>query len=152
MAAPDDVFLALRGLRSMAVRLRQHWENGLQLAESLLEEPLVERVLHPALPQDPGHALWKRDYLGASGLFAVALQPVGPRALSACFRHLRLFGIGLSWGGFESLALPSEPTLARTVRPVPYKGPIIRIHAGLESAADLIEDMRGAFRHMRAAL
>jgi cysteine-S-conjugate beta-lyase len=152
IAAPDDVFLALRGMRSMAVRLKQHWENGVLLAESLVEEPLVERVLHPALPQDAGYALWKRDYLGATGLFAVALRPVGKRALSAFFQHLRLFGIGLSWGGFESLALPSEPTLPRAVKPVPYGGPIIRIHAGLESAADLIDDMRGAFRHMHSAL
>jgi len=152
IAAPDDVFLALRGMRSMAVRLKQHWENGLRLAESLLAEPLVERVLHPALPKDPGYALWKRDYLGASGLFAVALRPVGKRALSALFQHLRLFGIGLSWGGFESLALPSEPKLPRAVKPIPYDGPIIRIHAGLESATDLIEDMRGAFRHMHSAL
>lgn len=150
IAGPDDVFLALRGMRSMAVRLKQHWENGVLLAESLIGEPLIERVLHPALPQDPGHALWKRDYLGASGLFAVALRPVGKRALSAFFSQLRLFGIGLSWGGFESLALPSEPTLPRAVRPCPYRGPIIRIHAGLESASDLIEDMQGAFRHMRA--
>lgn len=152
IAGPDDVYLALRGLRTLSVRLRQHWENGVRLAQSLLEQPLIERVLHPALPGDPGYPIWRRDYLGASGLFAIALRPVGRRALSGLFERLQLFGIGLSWGGFESLALPCEPQLVRAVHPVPYRGPIIRLHAGLESAQDLIDDMRAAFRYMHTLL
>jgi cystathionine beta-lyase len=142
-AGPDDLYLALRGLRTLSVRLRQHWSNGLQLAEFLQHHPLVEQVMHPALPGDPGHALWKRDFLGASGLFAVALKPVERPALQAFFRSLELFGIGLSWGGYESLALPMDAPV-RNTRAWAHKGPLVRIHAGLESADDLVRDLRGA--------
>ena len=142
-AGPDDLFLALRGLRSLSVRLARHWQTGLALAELLARHPMVERVLHPGLPSDPGHTLWRRDFLGASGLFAVVLKPVPRAALEAFFDHLELFGIGLSWGGYESLCLPMDaPT--RTVRPWPYRGPLLRIHAGLEDSADLARDLQRA--------
>ncbi len=146
-AGADDIYLALRGLRSLAVRLRQHADNGLALAEFLQRHPAVARVLHPALPGDPGHAVWRRDFSGASGLFAMVLHPVGRPALGGFFDALELFGIGLSWGGFESLALPMDPPL-RTVRPWAYDGPLIRIHAGLESCDDLIRDMNQALQAM----
>lgn len=135
----DDVYLALRGLRTLSVRLRRHQDNGLRLAQSLCRHPAVERVLHPALPDDPGHALWRRDFLGASGLFGVALRPMSRAQLSTLFASLRLFGIGLSWGGYESLALPVDQPV-RCVRPVQCEGPLIRVHAGLENVDDLIAD------------
>lgn len=146
-AGPDDLYLALRGLRTMDVRMRQHWHNGVRLAESMLGQPLVERVLHPALPHDPGHALWKRDYTGASGLFGVVLRTGERRVIAAIVDRLQLFGIGLSWGGFESLVLPCEPEIARSVQPCPYNGRLLRIHAGLENVEDLVADMREALAH-----
>lgn len=139
IAGPDDIYLALRGLRTLAVRLRRHQETGIHLAEGLQRHAAVARVLHPALPGDPGHALWKRDFRGASGLFGLELRPMSAEALSTLFSRLQLFGIGLSWGGYESLALPVDPPL-RTVRPLDIKGPLIRVHAGLECAHDLLED------------
>jgi cystathionine beta-lyase len=140
---PDDVFLALRGLRTLAVRLRRHQDSGLELAQALQRHPAVRRVLHPGLPGDPGHALWRRDFLGASGLFGVALQPMSRAQLSVFFSSLRLFGIGLSWGGFESLALPVDPP-TRTARPLACDGPLIRVHAGLEDIDDLVDDFSSA--------
>ena len=143
IGGPDDIYLALRGLRTLAVRMRRHWENGLQLARSLQEHPAVERILHPALPGDRGHAIWKRDFLGASGLFGVVLKPMSRQQLSILFRNLRLFGIGLSWGGYESLALLVDPP-KRTEESLAVSGPLLRIHAGLEGANDLIADMHQA--------
>jgi len=105
----------------------------------------VERVLHPALPDDPGHALWKRDYTGASGLFGVVLRTADRRVIGGIVDRLQLFGIGLSWGGFESLVLPCEPEITRSVRPCPYNGRLLRVHAGLENIEDLISDMKDAF-------
>lgn len=150
-AGADDLYLALRGLRTMHVRMGQHWQSGVRLAESLLEQPLVERVLHPALPQDPGHALWRRDFKGASGLFGVVLRTGERRIITEIVDRLQLFGIGLSWGGFESLVLPSEPEIARSVRPCPWNGRMLRIHTGLENIDDLISDMRQAM-HRAAQL
>lgn len=150
-AGPDDIYLALRGLRSLSVRLRQHWATGVALAQQLQRHPMVAQVLHPALPTDPGHALWRRDFSGASGLFAMVLQPVGRPALRAFFQHLELFGIGLSWGGYESLALPMDRP-SRTVRPWVQEGPLIRIHAGLESCDDLMRDMQRALDGMQRHL
>ncbi|QHJ01226.1 cystathionine beta-lyase [Xylophilus rhododendri] len=147
-AGPDDLYLALRGLRTLSVRLNRHWENGVMLAEALARHPMVAQVLHPALPSDAGHAIWRRDFTGASGLFAIALQPVGREGLRAFFDGLELFGIGLSWGGYESLALPMDaPT--RSVKPWRHAGPLVRIHAGLESCKDLIEDMSAALDRMQ---
>lgn len=150
IASPDDLYLALRGLRTMDVRLRRHWENGVRLAESLRDEPLVERVLHPGLPDDPGHTLWKRDFTGASGLFGVVLRTGERRVIAAIVDRLQLFGIGLSWGGFESLVLPSEAVLTRSVRPCAWNGRMLRIHAGLEDADDLVADLRQAFAYATA--
>lgn len=142
-AGADDLYLALRGLRTLGLRLRQHQHNAMHLATALQSHPAVEQVLYPGLPGDAGHALWRRDFRGASGLFAVALKPMPQAALSTFFAHLRLFGIGLSWGGFESLALPmGQPE--RCTRPMLWQGPLIRVHAGLEAADDLLEDFRGA--------
>ncbi|MFJ2986429.1 cystathionine beta-lyase [Collimonas sp. NPDC087041] len=151
-AGPDDIYLALRGMRSMSVRLRQHWESGIQLAEYLRTQPLVESVLHPALPSDPGYKLWQRDFLGASGLFTIELKEVGRPALSKFFSSLELFGIGLSWGGFESLALPLDKPPTRVASKKSYQNPLVRIHVGLENIEDLVSDMGQAFKQMEKAL
>ena len=145
--SPDDAFLALRGLRTMGVRLRQHWVSGLQIAQWLEARPEVEKVLHPALPSHPGHTLWKRDFLGACGLFAIALKPVPEHALHAFIDNLEMFGLGVSWGGYESLALPFVPA-GRTSTQWPYAGPGVRIHIGLEDTADLIADLERGFDAM----
>jgi len=150
-AAPDDVYLAQRGLRTMHIRLKRHWETGLALAEWLGKQPEVERILHPALPGDPGHALWKRDFRGACGLFGVVLKPVGRPALEAFFDDFRLFGIGASWGGYESLVIPVDLAGIRTATQWPHEGPCIRLHAGLEAPEDLIADLDAAFARLRAA-
>jgi len=145
----DDCFLALRGLRTMPLRLKQHYENGLKLAEWLAARPEVERVLYPALETDPGHALWKRDFTGATGLLGVVLKPISQRTLAAFMDNLELFGMGFSWGGYESLVVTSHAH--RTAKPFPTKGPLIRFHAGLENADDLIADLAQGFEHMRRA-
>lgn len=141
-AGPDDVYLALRGLRTMAVRLKQHQAAGLQVAQWLQQRPEVESVLHPALPSHPGHALWKRDFTGACGLFAVILKPCSRAALEAMVDELALFGIGVSWGGYESLVIPFTPE--RTASP--WAGaPALRLHIGLEDPEDLIADLERGF-------
>jgi len=150
-AAPDDVYLAQRGLRTMHIRLKRHWETGLALAEWLGKQPEVARILHPALPGDSGHALWKRDFRGACGLFGVVLKPIGRPALEAFFDGFRLFGIGASWGGYESLVIPVDLAGIRTATQWPYTGPCIRLHAGLEAPEDLIADLDAAFARLRAA-
>jgi len=149
---PDDVYLAQRGLRTLAVRLARHWETGVRLAEWIARQPEVERVLHPALPGDPGHALWKRDFTGASGLFGVVLKPVGPKAFAALVDGLELFGLGASWGGFESLIMPIHPEEVRTATKWSPPGPCFRIHAGLEHPDDLTADLAAGFARLRAAL
>jgi cystathionine beta-lyase len=150
-AGPDDVYLAQRGLRTMHVRLKRHWETGLMLAEWLARQREVERVLHPGLPGDPGHALWKRDFTGGCGLFGAVLKPIGRRALEAFFDGFRLFGIGASWGGYESLIVPVDLAGLRTATRWPHPGPAIRIHAGLEAPEDLVTDLEAAFARLRAA-
>lgn len=150
-AGPDDVYLAQRGLRTLATRLKQHWESGVALAEWIARQPEVERVLHPGLPSDPGHAIWKRDFRGASGLFSVVLKPVGEKAFASFIDGLELYGIGASWGGFESLVMPFDPREIRSVTQWPYAGPCLRIHAGLEAIDDLIADMDAGFRRLRGA-
>ncbi len=149
-AGPDDVYFAQRGLRTLAVRLRQHWENGVALAQWLQRQPEVERVLHPALPDDPGHALWKRDFVGACGLFGVVLKPVSRSAFAALIDGLQLYGLGASWGGFESLIAPFDPREVRSATGWPYPGPCFRIHAGLEHIDDLIDDLEQGFKRLRA--
>ena len=151
-AGPDDVYLGQRGLRTLAVRLKQHWETGVALAEWIARQPEVERVLHPALAADPGHAIWKRDFTGACGLFGVVLKEgVSDRALSAMIDGLDLYGIGSSWGGFESLIVPFDPREARTATMWPHAGACFRVHAGLENVEDLIADLEAGFRRLRAA-
>lgn len=149
---PDDANLASRGLRTMAVRLPRHWATGVRLAEWIARQPEVERVLHPALPGDPGHALWKRDFAGASGLFGVVLKPVARAAYAALIDGLELFGIGASWGGYESLIMPMSPGDTRSATNWNYPGPCFRIHAGLEQPDDLLADLEGGFRRLRARL
>jgi len=150
-AAPDDVYLAQRGLRTLAVRLKQHWQAGVTLAEWAARQPEVERVLHPGLPGDPGHAIWKRDFTGACGLFGVVLKEgISDRALCALIDGLELYGIGASWGGFESLVVPFDPREARSVTEWPHRGPCFRIHAGLENVEDLIADLEAGFGRLRA--
>jgi cystathionine beta-lyase len=147
--SPDDCYTALRGLRSMAARLVQHRANAEALIVWLKEQPDVERILYPADPLDPGHALWKRDMSGATGLFGIVLKP-GPSeaAFHAFIDGMRIFGRGYSWGGFESLLIPMAPE--RTAVPLPYKGWLFRIAAGLEDADDLIEDLAAGFARLRS--
>ncbi len=145
----DEAYLGQRGLRTMAIRLARHQETALKLADWLSGRPEVARILYPALPSDPGHALWKRDFKGASGLFGVELKPVSKAAIAAMFDGFELFGMGWSWGGFESLAVTTK--IARKVeggyRP---RGPLLRFHAGLEDAGDLIADLAAGFDRLNA--
>jgi len=150
-AGPDDVYLAQRGLRTLSVRLQRHWENGLRMAEWLKGRPEVERVMHPALPGDPGHALWRRDFVGACGLFGFQLKPAPRQALAAFVDGLELFGMGASWGGYESLVLVSKPNLFRTVRPWAGEGATVRFHIGLEAMDDLIADVEAGLRRFNDA-
>ncbi len=147
---PDDVYLATRGVRTMAVRLAQHQKNALEVAQWLQTRPEVARVLYPALESDPGHALWKRDFTGASGLFGVVLKPIDEPQMEAFFDALDLFGMGSSWGGYESLAIPADPSNYRTATPWQPEGPLIRLHIGLENPADLIADLESGFAAMKA--
>src|SRR5436189_2785731 len=144
-AGPDDVYFALRGLRTLSVRLERHERNALAVARWLQTRPEVSRVLYPALPEDPGHTLWKRDFLGASGLFGVVLKPASKSAVYAMIDALDLFGIGSSWGGYESLILPTNPTRGRTATRWAPEGPTLRLHIGLEDPQDLIEDLERGF-------
>lgn len=146
--SPDDVYLAHRGLHSMAARLRQHTATAMRLIEWLQAQPEVARILYPALPSDPGHALWKRDMSGASGLFGIVLKPVADERFVAFIDGLQLFGRGYSWGGYESLLIPVFPE--RTAVPLKFEGPLFRIAAGLENADDLIADLAAGFDRLRA--
>ncbi len=146
-ASGDDCFLGLRGLRTLAVRLQRHQENGLTVARWLGERPEVARILHPALPGDPGHDLWTRDFSGACGLFGLVLKPVPDPALAAFVDGLQHFGIGYSWGGFESLIVPAH--IRRTIRPFKAEGPVLRIHAGLEDPDDLIADLEKGLERLK---
>ncbi len=139
--SPDDAWLASRGLRSLGVRLRQHEQSGLKVAEWLKAQPQVARVLHPAFADCPGHEHWTRDFKGSSGVFAFALHGGNKKARDALVDRLELFGIGYSWGGFESLAVPADPV--RSVSSPP-QGPLVRLHIGLEDTEDLIADLAQA--------
>jgi len=140
--SPDDAWLASRGLRTMAVRLKQHEENALKIAHWLKQRAEVGLVLHPALPDCPGHEIWKRDFNGSSGLFAFEFKQQGKAARAAFVDSLELFGIGFSWGGYESLAMPVDPY--RTISKAPAEN-LIRLHIGLEEPDDLIKDLSAAF-------
>ena len=140
-AGPDDVYLALRGMRTMGVRMQRHHENGIRIAKWLQDRPEVIRVMHPALPQDPGHAIWQRDFTGASGLFGFVVDSEDRQRVAAMIDGMKLFGIGSSWGGFESLLIPSYPEVNRTATTWNPGGHTLRIHVGLEDPDDLIEEL-----------
>lgn len=148
-ASPDDCYLVHRGLRTLDVRLERHQRTALELIGWFAGQPEVRRLLYPALASDPGHDIWKRDFNGASGLFGVVLDPLSAAERSAFFNGLQLFKMGASWGGFESLMVPAWPPPVRSCS-TPEEGELIRVHAGLESAADLIGDLEAAFARLRA--
>ncbi|ABD88098.1 cystathionine beta-lyase [Rhodopseudomonas palustris] len=150
-AGPDDVFLALRGLRTLAVRLKHHQAAGLEIARWLQQRPEVARVLHPALETDPGHAIWKRDFTGASGLFSIVLKPASQKAVDALLDTVKLFGMGYSWGGFESLVIPFDCASYRSATTWAPGGPALRLHIGLESVEDLKADLERGFAAFNAA-
>lgn len=139
--SPDDAWLGSRGIRTMAVRLKQHEASALKVAEWLKSQPNVGRVLHPALPDCPGHKYWRRDFKGSSGLFSFELKDASDAERAAFVDRLELFGIGYSWGGFESLALPVDPHRTVSVAPAPN---LVRLHIGLEDPEDLIADLSAA--------
>lgn len=149
IASPDDCYVGQRGLRTMHVRLERHWASGVTVAEWLKQQPEVVQVMHPALPDDPGHALWKRDFTGACGLFAFVLDEAQQQKRDAFVSALNLFGLGGSWGGYESLIMPVQPPRTATVWP--HKGPCFRLHAGLEHIDDQIADLDRAFQAIRAS-
>ncbi|MCJ8156708.1 cystathionine beta-lyase [Sphingomonas sp. LaA6.9] len=149
-ASPDDAWLAARGLRTLDVRLSRHQSNALAVAQWLDEQPEVARVLHPALENCPGHAIWKRDFSGASGLFSFVLNGGDDAARTALVDDLELFGIGFSWGGYESLVIPADPHRSAVAWSAP--GPLVRLQIGLENPGDLIADLAaglGSFREAR---
>jgi cystathionine beta-lyase len=148
---PDDMYLALRGLRTLGVRLRRHHESGLQIARWLERRPEVLKVMHPALESDPGHAIWKRDFTGACGLFSVTLKPASEKAVYAFMNELQFFGIGYSWGGFESLVIAFDCDEYRTATRWAPGGPTLRFHIGLEDPSDLIADLDRGFAALQAA-
>jgi cystathionine beta-lyase len=149
-AGPDDVFLALRGLRTLAVRLKQHQQSALEVARWLGTRPEVIKVLHPALESDPGHAIWKRDFSGASGLFSIVLKPAPQQAVDALLDTVKLFGMGYSWGGFESLVIPFDCSDYRTATKWTPGGPTLRLHIGLEHVNDLKADLERGFAAFNA--
>src|SRR6202047_487915 len=150
-AGPDDIFFGLRGMRTLSVRLERHERNALEVARWLQTRAEGARVLYPALPEDPGHALWKRDFLGASGLFGVVLKAVPKEAVYTFIDALDLFGIGASWGGYESLIQPAFPERGLTATRWDAEGPLGRIHIGLEDPQDLIADLAQGLDKLRAA-
>jgi cystathionine beta-lyase len=149
---PDDIYLALRGLRTLGVRLARHYQSGVRVARWLEQRPEVLRVMHPALENDPGHAIWKRDFSGACGLFSIVLKPCGDKAVYAFMNELQLFGMGYSWGGFESLVIAFDCADYRSATPWAPGGPTLRFHIGLEEPGDLIADLEQAFGAMKAAV
>jgi cysteine-S-conjugate beta-lyase len=148
---PDDIYLALRGLRTLSVRLARHQESGLKIARWMQARPEMARVIYPPLEGDPGHALWRRDFSGACGLFSVVLKPASDKAVRAFLDALTLFGLGYSWGGFESLVIPFDCTKFRAVTQWTPGGPTLRFHVGLEDPGDLIADLERGFAALAAA-
>ena len=148
---PDDMYLALRGLRTLGVRLERHRQSALTVARWLRDRPEVRRVLHPALDDDPGHAIWRRDFTGSSGLFSVVLEPTGEAAVGALLNALELFGMGFSWGGYESLVILFDCAGYRTATRWAPGGPTLRFHIGLEDPNDLIADLERGFAAMAEA-
>lgn len=152
VTSPDDSWLGSRGLRTMAVRLDRHQESALTIAGWLQDRAEVAEVLHPALPTCPGHDIWARDFSGSSGLFSFVLNGGGEAARAALIDALELFGIGYSWGGFESLATPVDVGRIRSVARTAFAGPIVRLQIGLEDTADLIADLDRGLARFRATL
>ena len=148
---PDDVYLALRGLRTMGVRLRQHEQSALDIARWLEQRPEVDRVLYPPLPSDPGHAIWKRDFTGGCGLLGLVLRDCTKQQAMAMIDALDLFGLGYSWGGFESLVLHADPRKYRTATKWQEEGQLLRLHIGLEDVSDLKADLEQGFAALCAA-
>ena len=148
---PDDMYLALRGLRTLGVRLDRHYQSGLRVAQWLEQRAEVLRVMHPALESDPGHKIWKRDFTGACGLFSVVFKPTSEQSVHAFLNELALFGLGYSWGGFESLAILFDCSEYRTATKWAPGGPTVRLHIGLEDPDDLIADLERGFAAMAAA-
>jgi cystathionine beta-lyase len=151
MSSPDDAWLAARGLRTLGVRLAQHQASALKIAQWLADQPDVARVLHPALPGCPGHDLWQRDFTGSSGLFSFILKGGDEKSRAALIDGLAHFGIGYSWGGFESLALPVDPARYRSATLWQAEGPAVRLQIGLEDPDDLIADLDAGLARFRAA-
>jgi len=149
-AGPEDIFLSLRGLRTLELRLREAERQGLALAQWMAKREEVLQVLHPALPSCPGHAIWKRDFAGSSGLFSVILAPCSQTALAAMLDGLELFGMGYSWGGFESLVIPFDCRAYRTATLWNPPGPALRFSVGLEDIGDLEDDLDRGFARLRA--
>ena len=150
-ASPDDCWLALRGLRTIGVRMRHQQESALKVARWLAARPEVLRVLYPALESDPGHALWKRDFSGAASLFGIVLKPASDAAVAAMIDALELFGIGSSWGGYESLAIRADVSGSRSATRWNPGGPLVRLHVGLEDPDDLIADLERGLAALRGA-
>jgi cystathionine beta-lyase len=148
---PEDVFLALRGLRSLSLRLKEHERQALDLARWLSERPEVDEVLHPALETYPGHAIWRRDFKGSTGLFSVVLKPASAAAIAAMLDGLELFGLGYSWGGFESLVISFDCAAYRTATRWRLSGPALRFYVGLEDLEDLKADLDAGFARLRKA-
>jgi cystathionine beta-lyase len=151
-AGPEDVFLALRGLRTLDLRLHEAERQALVLAKWLEARPEIQRVIHPALPSYRGHEIWKRDFKGSSGLFSLVLQPAPQTAVAALIDSLQLFGLGASWGGYESLIIPFDCTKYRTATRWAPGGPTLRLSVGLEDLEDLKEDLDRGFAAFRAAI
>ena len=147
----DDAYLTSRGIRTLDVRLEQHQATGLKLAEWFKAQPEVEKVLHPAFPECPGHDTWRRDFTGASGLFGVSLKDIPEPILPVMLDNMEIFGMGFSWGGFESLMTLTSPPPVRSAVPWAATGPLLRIHAGQEDPDDLIDDLEAGFKRLRAA-
>ncbi|ALK09309.1 cystathionine beta-lyase [Blastochloris viridis] len=150
-AAAEDIFLALRGLRTLALRLQRHQASALEVCDWLAGRPEVSRILNPMLPTDPGHALFKRDFTGGCGLFSIVLKPAPREAVAAFLDALELFGMGYSWGGYESLAIPFDAKAYRTATSWQPEGPTLRFHIGLDEPADLIDDLERGFAAMANA-
>lgn len=150
-AGPEDVFLALRGLRTMRLRVDEAQKQGLAMAHWMKARPEVATVLHPAFPECPGHDIWKRDFSGSTGLFSVILKPASAKAVAAMLDGLELFGLGFSWGGFESLITPFDATPIRTATKWAPGGPALRLQIGLEDLDDLKADLDKGFARLRAA-